>query len=241
MSYCVNCGVELDQTLAQCPLCQTPAWRPHETAEPVNEKSAGGARSTFPQKRGQVEKVARSDLGLLVSIVLGGTAISSLLLNLFVFKGNWWSLLIIGACVVLFFLLFPAVIYTRTPIYISILFDGLSVALYLFFISLITASTSWFPGLALPIVGLVTVLVAVFIWLLRTFKGGMLSTGIYLFTEIAILCIGLEWLIDRFLDRPAGLIWSAIVLTVCAVIDSALITVLSRRRLRDAVRKRLHF
>ena len=28
MSYCVNCGVELSDGAASCPLCGTPAWKP---------------------------------------------------------------------------------------------------------------------------------------------------------------------------------------------------------------------
>lgn len=238
MSYCVNCGVELDRSLIRCPLCNTPVINP--SAPPGKFRTENNS-DTFPEKQGQVEEINRHDLGLLISIVLGGTAFSSLMLNLFVIRGNWWSLLIIGACVVLFFLVFPALIYTKTPIYVSLLFDGLSTALYLYFISFITVSKAWFYGLALPIVGLVTVLVLLFVWLLKTLKVTMLTTGLYFFTEIAIFCVGLELLIDRFQGIELKIFWSAIVLTVCAVIDSALITVLSRRRLRDAVRKRLHF
>ena len=32
MSYCVNCGVELDPGAARCPLCGTPAWKPDPDA-----------------------------------------------------------------------------------------------------------------------------------------------------------------------------------------------------------------
>ncbi len=238
MSYCVNCGVELDRSLSRCPLCSTAVINP---AALPGKSQTENSTAPFPEKKGQVEEINRHDLGLLISIVLGGTAFSSLMLNLFVIRGSWWSLLIIGACVILFFLLFPALIYTKTPIYVSLLFDGLSTVLYLYFISFITVSKAWFYGLAVPIVVLVMVLVLIFVWLLRSFKVTMLTTGLYFFTETALLCVGLELLIDRYLGLDFRIFWSAIVFTVCAVIDSALITVLSRRRLRDAVRKRLHF
>lgn len=244
MSYCVNCGVELDRTLPQCPLCNTVVINPAEGGYEKNfsPNSRGkGDPSTFPQKHGEVEEVKKRDLGLLISIVLGSIAFSVLMLNIFVLKGSWWSLLIIGACVILFFLIFPAFLYTKLPIYISLLLDGLSIALYLYFITFITSSSDWFPGLALPIVGLVTALVLVFVWLVRLLKASILTTGICLFTGIAFLCMGLELLINRYQGKPLLLFWSAIVLTTCAVIDAALITVLSRRRLRDAVRRRLHF
>ena len=32
MSYCVNCGVELDKSLKQCPLCSTPVINPNDVA-----------------------------------------------------------------------------------------------------------------------------------------------------------------------------------------------------------------
>ena len=42
MSYCVNCGVELDETASFCPLCHTPVYNPNQ---PVNEAST---KNPFP-------------------------------------------------------------------------------------------------------------------------------------------------------------------------------------------------
>ena len=47
--------------------------------------------------------------------------------------------------------------------------------------------------------------------------------------------------IDNFLYQAVSLGWSAIVLTVCVIMDITIITLLSRKRLRSAVRRRLHF
>ena len=65
--------------------------------------------------------------------------------------------------------------------------------------------------------------------------------ALYIFVEIAALCVAVELLIRRFLSLPLLLTWSAVVLTACAIIAAALITILSRKRLRSAVRRRLHF
>lgn len=35
MSYCVNCGVELDRSLRACPLCNTPVINPRELEQKV--------------------------------------------------------------------------------------------------------------------------------------------------------------------------------------------------------------
>lgn len=234
MSYCVNCGVELDASLKSCPLCHTPVINPAEqkTARPD---------FPYPQERGQVEVVKRKDLGILITIVLSATALSCGLLNLFVFTGTSWSLLIIGICILLFVFAFPAVIYTKLPIYLSLLFDGIAIGVYLYLIACLTPSTRWFWELAVPIVLLVTVLVEIFTFFLRRLPVSIISTALYIFAEAAVLCVGIELFIHRFTGSPLRLSWSAVVLTACGIIVIALITILSRRRLRDAVQRRLHF
>lgn len=234
MSYCVNCGVKLEPSLTECPLCNTPVINPKEL---YSKKKI----SPYSREKGQVDVVKRRDLAILTSIVLIATSLSCLLLNLFVFSGSLWSLFIIGACLLLFVLIFPAVIYTKLPIYISLLFDGIAVGFYLYMITFNTSSKEWFTGLALPIVALATILVEIFALLLRSFPVSFITTALYFFAEAALLCMGIELLIDHYLGVPLHLVWSAVVLTVCAVIVILLITVLSRRRLRDAVRRRLHF
>jgi len=54
MSYCVNCGVELDASATKCPLCDTPVYNP-KAPEPSTQPSP------FPKEKGQVEVVKRKD------------------------------------------------------------------------------------------------------------------------------------------------------------------------------------
>ncbi|WP_342756402.1 DUF6320 domain-containing protein [Kineothrix sedimenti] len=234
MSYCVNCGVELDAELPKCPLCHTPVINPSELK--VMERP-----SSYPHEKGQVEVVKRKDLGILLSVVLGAASVSCALLNLLVFNSSMWSLLIIGICIILFVLAIPAVIYTKLPIYLSLLFDGIAVGGYLYMITYLTPSPDWFWLLALPITALVTLLVEIFTFLIRIFPNSFITTTLYFFAEVAVLCAGIELLIDGLLQKPLGLSWSAVVLTACSIIVIALITLLSKRRLRDEVRRRLHF
>ena len=65
--------------------------------------------------------------------------------------------------------------------------------------------------------------------------------SLYVFTGAGLLCVGLDLLIKHYLGGVLRLGWSAVVLTVCGILDVAIITMLSRRRLRNAVRRRLHF
>lgn len=235
MSYCVNCGVELDASAKECPLCNTPVLNPKEL-----EKVAR-AVPPFPTEKGTVETVKRKDLGILISVVVLATAVTCGILNGFVFRGNLWSLAVIGVCVILWVILIPAVIYTKQPVYVSLLYDGIAVAAYLYMLTFLTGSNRWFFGLGIPIVILVTAIAEGFTLCVRRLPKSFLTVALYLFTAVGLLCGGLEILIDRYISGAITLSWSAVVLTVTVILDIAVITMLSRRRLRNAVRRRLHF
>ena len=234
MSYCVNCGVELEASLQECPLCHTPVINPKE----INKQRTA---SPYPTDKGQVEVVKRKDFGILVSVVLIATGATCLLLNLLVFNSSLWSLVVIGSCLCLFVFSFPAIFYSKTPIYLSLLADGISVAVYLFLITFLTDSNEWFWHLGLPIVALLTVLAELFPLLARFLPFNILSCALCIFIEIPAFCVSLELLIRHILERPYRITWSAVVLTVCLIIDIALITILAKKRLRNEVRRRLHF
>lgn len=234
MSYCVNCGVELEASLKECPLCRTPVINP-------NQLNSEFPSSPYPTTKGQVEAVKRKDLGILLSVVLTATSATCFLLNLLVFDSSLWSLIVIGCCICLFVFTFPAIFYSKTPIYVSLLADGVSVAVYLFLISFLTSSSTWFWQLGLPVVIVLTVCAECFPLLSRFFHLTILSGSLCVFIEIPAFCVSLELLIKHLLDRPYRITWSAVVLTVCVIIDFALITILAKKRLRNEVRRRLHF
>ena len=121
----------------------------------------------------------------------------------------------IGVVLVLWVIMIPVVIYTRQPIYLSILLDGVAVIVYLYLLTYLTGHNSWFYGLGLPIVLLVTAVVEAVMFCIRKLPMSFLTGALYLISGIAVLCVGLELLIDRFLRQEIALGWSAIVLTIC--------------------------
>lgn len=234
MSYCVNCGVELDNSVKQCPLCNTVVVNPRVTETKDIEKS-------FPQEKGKVEEVSRKDMGILLTVVLVATSITCGLLNFFVFNNSTWSFLVIGACFIIWVLFIPVVIYRKLSPYTAIFLDGLSIGIYLFLITVVTHNDAWFWGLAMYIVIFITALLEIFILCIRKLPVTFLTVALEIFTMIGTVCLGLEILIDRYICDGIHLMWSMIVVVVCAILDITLITMLSRKRIRNAVRKRLHF
>ena len=235
MSYCVNCGVELDATAKECVLCNTPVYNPKEIGKFAD------AKTPFPKESGQVETVKRKDMGILFSVMMLAIALACGIVNAFIFKGSLWSLAVIGVCGLLWVLMIPALIYVKQPVYLSLLWDGAAVGIYLYMLTFLTENDKWFWGLGLPIVVLITVIAEVFTLCVRKLPKSFLTVMLYTLSGVALLCLGLEILIDLYINDAVSLFWSAVVVTVCVVLDIMVITVLSLRRLRDAVRRRLHF
>lgn len=234
MSYCVNCGVELESSIKNCPLCNTLVINPRIT-------QSVKVIPPFPSKSGQVEVVKRKDLAVLLSTVLLSTGLTCGLLNLFVLQYNLWSLIVIGICVLIWVLAIPAVIYTKLSLYTSILLDSFAITTFFWAITFVSDSKEWFFQLAIPITILITLLIEVFIFFMRHFRISYLTTALYLFIELALLCLGIEILTDRFIDNKIHLTWSAIVLVVCTIIVVALVTMISKKRFRETIRRKLHF
>ncbi len=235
MSYCVNCGVELHASAKKCPLCNTPV------IDPNRPKEAEDALSPFPEKAGQVESVKRKDLGILLTMVTLASAGTCGLLNVLVFRESLWSLVVLGACAIVWIVLEPFVICRRQSVYLSLLLDGAAVVFLLYMITFLSGSDEWFFGLGVPLTVLVTAVAELFAFCTYQLPRSFLTVTLYFFTSAGLLCLGVELLIDRYLHGDIRLSWSAVVLTVCGILDIALITMLSRRRLRDSVRRRLHF
>ena len=144
MSYCVNCGVELDSTASFCPLCRTPVVNPRQ---PVDT----GSPPPFPTERREVPPASKAELAILVSSMLASVAVCCGLLNLVLRSGHIWSLYVIGAAAMLWVWLVPPLLLRTMHLYLRLSADVLAVALYVFLISVDLDGSAWYWHLALPI------------------------------------------------------------------------------------------
>ena len=145
MSYCVNCGVELDSTASFCPLCRTPVVNPRQ---PVDT----GSSPPFPTERREVPPASKAELAILVSSMLASVAVCCGLLNLVLRSGHIWSLYVIGAAAMLWVWLVPPLLLRTMHLYLRLSADVLAVALYVFLISVDLDGSAWYWHLALPII-----------------------------------------------------------------------------------------
>lgn len=232
MSYCVNCGVELHATCSECPLCRTVVQNP---GQPVDRDSP----TPFPGRKGDVAPVQKSDVTILISIVLAVTAGVCGLLNLMVFRGNSWSLYVIGGCALLWVFCLP-VFSGRISPYLSLLLDGAGISMYFGIVAWLHPGNGWYLRLAFPLTVLATALVLLFAAFVRQIHASVLTRAALVLGETAVFTVTVELLIDLYWQAALQITWSAIVLTCCVIIDAALITIIRRTRLREEVRRRMH-
>lgn len=234
MSYCVNCGVELDATLKKCPLCGTKVYHPDKEQDIMAEQ-------TFPRKKGEVERVSKKEGIIFVSVLLLTIAVTCALLNILVYNTNWWSVPVDGICLTLWVFFMSAVFCEKITVYGMLLFDAVAIANYMFMISRITSSNRWFYYIGLPILGVTFVLLEFIVLLSRKWKSSLLTGTLYFFVMAASICVTVEAVVDYYFRQTVSLSWSAIVLTVCAIIIVFIILILMMGRVRNHIRRRLHF
>ncbi|MBQ3544129.1 MAG: hypothetical protein IJA34_03920 [Lachnospiraceae bacterium] len=233
MSYCVNCGVELDATLKKCPLCETIVYHPG--------KMEVNTQETFPKKKGEVETVSKKESIIFVSILLFTIAVTCALLNILVYNRNWWSIPVNGVCITLWVFFMAAIFCEKITVYGMLLLDAIAIGNYLFMISLITSSDHWVIMIGLPILVVTFGLLELSVFLSKKLPSSLLTGTLYFFVTIAGVCITVEATIDNYLREVIRLGWSAIVVTVCAIISVFIILILMMGRLRNSIRRRLHF
>ena len=234
MSYCVNCGVELDVTATACPLCNTKIYNP-------NQPSATDATPPYATVKGHEEPVKPKEFTILMSIVLIVTSLVCLFLNLFTIQIGHWSYYVVGICAMLWIFMLPLFFPQKTSIYVQLALNGISIALFLAMVSWLHPNNQWYQHIALPIVCLGTILLEIIFIFAIKLKSSMLIKTIITFAAIAIFCLSIEMVIDLHVRQSISLWWSAIVASCAFVVDIVLLTIYLLEGLRAEIRKRMHF
>lgn len=234
MSYCVNCGVELDKTCGKCPLCSTPVYNPNQPIDRISPPP-------FPSKRGVEEPVEHHEFRILMFIILSTISVVCVILNGFLFASGNWSVYVVGVCVLLWVLLLPILYPEKLTKTVWLLLCGCSVAAYLGVISYLHPGKGWYLDIGLPITILATILTLNFYYFsFRKKSSLLLRAGLFL-GSLAAVCVSIELLGDAHYQNPLALSWSAIVLICCLALDVVLFTISHLKGARTEIRRRMHF
>ena len=149
MSYCVNCGVELDKSAKKCALCGTRVINPNEP-----QKKENAEQTPFSEKPFVPAEIKRRFVAYVITMVMLIPNIVCTFLNAIIYKGSFWSFYV-STTSFLLWVLFVFPFYTKKlrP-YLMWFLDTLGVCAYVFFFFVMgyEGKEKWYFSTALPII-----------------------------------------------------------------------------------------
>ncbi|MBE6715588.1 MAG: hypothetical protein E7573_01560 [Ruminococcaceae bacterium] len=210
MSYCVNCGVELDVSAKKCALCSTPVYNPNIVQTPSEEKP-------FSDTLQIPKSIKKRFIAFVVSVAMLVPNIVMFFLNVFFIKGSFWSIYVFSSCLLAWVLfVFPFFTKKLKP-YLLWAFDTLAVSAFFFvFLRLLNI-----PGFVLNSVICVVLSLSVsvlffMLWINRK-KRHWTAIVLVVFLEIAIVAL-LTGVMVAVFTQYFNFFVVGIVISVCSIV-----------------------
>lgn len=188
MSYCVNCGVELDKSAKKCALCGTRVINPNEP-----QKKENAEQTPFSEKPFVPAEIKRRFVAYVITMVMLIPNIVCTFLNAVIYKGSFWSFYV-STTSFLLWVLFVFPFYTKKlrP-YLMWFLDTLGVCAYVFFFFVMgyEGKEKWYFSTALPIILSAAALTLFFMLWIRSKKRHWMLKFLVLtidFTIFSFLC-----------------------------------------------------
>lgn len=233
MSYCVNCGVELDASAEKCVLCNTVVLNPNKSDE---EK----AEPPFAPELHMPKSVSRKFVAYIISMVMLIPNIVCVLFNATLFPESFWSLYILTSSFLAWVMfVFPFFTKKRKP-YLMWAFDTVAVLLYTYFFAAMDSdSGKWYFSVALPIILVVSLQMLIYmLWAIGKKRHVILKT-LHLFIDFAIISLVTGLVISAaFSFKVAGII-GMIIFISCLCIIAFLVYCYNSKSMRRYLSKRI--
>ena len=134
----------------------------------------------------------------------------------------------------------PPLLWRKMPFLVRVFINLCAVSLYVLLIALASGGLEWYVHLALPILFTGAVLVIAVCFLIHGGKRSILSSCVIVLAAVGLLCMAVEFFVDRFLTGSWDPAWSLIVLAVCVGFCVPLVVVRCVPSLREEARRRFH-
>lgn len=226
MSYCVNCGVELEEAAKKCPLCSTPVINP-------NIQSAEEVSASFSDKIVEIpESMKRRFTAFIITMVMLIPNIVCFLVNiLFHYDYSWVWLLNATSVLIWAFIVLP-LMWNKKAGLVHVFTDAAVALGYTYVISYIENGSGWFLECAVPMIIILTALVGFFIEWLKLRKPKWVYVCIAVFVEIILVSVPFEMIIIHYLRGSLMPSVSLIISACCLAVIGFLISVACNKKLQ---------
>ena len=235
MSYCVNCGVELNSNEKRCPLCSTPVINPN-----IDNKQMD-LPPYPPRSEFIVERKIKNTTALLISVVLLVPLLVCPLCDYLVTGNISWSLYVIFGIVLGWILIVPPIIMRHDVIIKCAWLDFFSILLFLYLVNMITPTKSdWFDALSLPIVCLLMIMLMIILILCKIFRPRPITIIALTIFMLGLFTVAVDIFTNLFLGKGITAYWSLPAIIACTAITILLLVVSRLAKLKAIIRKKMH-
>ncbi len=226
MSYCVNCGVELDDSAKKCALCSTPVVNPNALIAPDD------AVDPFPVRMVIPAGVRRRYAAFIASMVFLIPNIVCLVINLiFNFDYLWATYLNATSAIIWLLFVFPFLLKKPKSYYI-IPIDAVGVILYTAVFYSVQHGEGWLFNLAIPLILVVSAFAFSAVeWIKH--KGldwPLLVVSILL--QLSVTSFGVELIFRHYYSIRMLPVVSIVVSACCLALAVFFVSVKKNKRLR---------
>jgi len=232
MPICRECGVQIENHVAACPLCRTPVVASTLRRDAIDDQDHPMAPDSAG---GHVRRVIWEIFSLVLATAAAVVAAADFALS----HAGTWSvipLLSVGCL----WLAGSAVILLGKRVQLILLCVTLSLLLLLALLDRVTAASPWFLNLALITI-LTAALISLMVLVARHAAISTLSVIILSLVAAGFLLVGVEATLHRFLTDRVFVSWS--LLTFACILPPTLLLFYLQHRLRQhdpEIRKRFH-
>ena len=228
MSYCVNCGVKLKESEKVCPLCNT------KVINSNNLKTE--FIPAYSQNIEKTKKVNKKYLCFLITIILMGVTIITVLCNL-IFTGNiTWSIYVVASILFLnsklSFVLFKNKFF---PLFI----DLLTTETLIYVIAYLNNGLHWFYYLVCPFIFIIWIYIILCTFVLRKKKYNLLRRFSVAFSFISVILLIIESCIDMYKYEKITINWSIYAILPIIIIGTILFLISYNRKLIEEIKQRI--
>lgn len=236
MSYCVNCGVELDDSAKKCALCGTAVINPNKTNVKTEETVAPFSKDSYVPA-----PVNRRFIAFIVSVIFVVPNLVCFLTNAIFNQGTYWSSYVNSTSALLWILfVFPFLLKKINP-YVLWAVDTLAAVGFVSFIKLMlkgTAGAEIFFSCALPVIITQSFFALVFMLWLRKKNRHWVLKSIAALSDIGISCVIIFAFLDHVLKFGFLIYIGFIIFISCAVLIAFLVFCYVNKKVRKILQKK---
>ncbi|MBT1706356.1 DUF6320 domain-containing protein [Chryseosolibacter indicus] len=233
MVICRECGVELEDDMINCPLCETPLTR--------NIGNGNITQKKITRSKPEVERkyALQRVLWQVTSVLLLSGIVSTLIIDLSVHGEVIWSVYPVSICMLCFS--YASILsFWRSKLVYQLLAGWVISTFILLAFDFYMPYSKWLIHLSLPILCALNVVVIPLIVILYKVKRKGLNVLALIFVAITLICLIIDGIVSVYFLGAIKLQWSIIVAACLLPVVAALLFMYLRTRDNADLQKIFH-